>query len=128
MIQLTQLTVFVCYSLLQAKLKVLREKLIEREQEVAALKASEQEARERLELAEEALDSMRTDMEERREEEQEMRDRLTRYETTLRTEVALLDNEVQKQITDLTNLKKESEDLEVLYIGSLINPSVGGGL
>ena len=103
----------------QAKLSVVRENLIEREQEVASLRMAQLEGRERMSLMEEELDLLRTDLEGRRAEEFQIKGRLVRYETTMRTEDVLMDNEINKQTSDITALTNEAREIEVyIYIAA----------
>ena len=94
---------------------MLREKLIEREDEVTSLKFSELQLNERLQFTEESLETLRTELEGRRHDEQDIKTRLVKCEITLKTEVALLDNEVMKQTNDITTLTKELKDAEVIH-------------
>ncbi len=99
--------------MLQAKLSVLREKLIEKEDEVTRLRFTELQLNERLQFTEESLETLKNDIEGKKEDEQYIKTRLVKCETTLKTEVALLDNEVVKQTNDITTLTKVSKDVEV---------------
>ncbi len=91
----------------------MRENLIEREQEVAGLRMTQLEGKERMSLLEEELDVLRTDLQERRAEELQIKCRLARYETTMRTEDVLIDNEINKQTSDITALTNETREIEV---------------
>lgn len=100
----------------------MREKLIEREDEVSTLTYSVMELKDRLQTTEDALQMLRAENEGKKHEDLECRTRLARCETTLRTEVALLDNEVNKQIEDIADINKQTREVEV--ITSFIRASV----
>ena len=91
----------------------MRQDLIEREIEVTTLTLSEVELKESLELTQESLATLRADSEGRKEEQQLSQKQLVNCETVLRTEVALLNNEVKLQINDIKGLMRESAEIEV---------------
>ena len=97
---------------------MLREKLIERENEVSSLNRVQQELKENLLQAELTLDSVKTETNETRSEIQLLRSRLAKYEITFKTENGLLENEVNKQSEELHLLKMEAEEVEVSRVGN----------
>ena len=101
---------------------MLREKLIERENEVSSLNRVQQELKENLLQAELTLDSVKTESTETRSEIQMLRSRLAKYEITFKTENGLLENEVNKQSEVLHLLKMEAEEVEVSRVGNKWDP------